>query len=191
MAQSLLKFVAIWFAAMLLAGAVFGFTTGAADTLNPSVSTDLTQQCSQTAGGFSDNRQAECLSRVQRDLASLAETTSSNLLFWHAITGILVLLVGVIFVIQIVQRDAVASGIPAFRSMRSPWFIHMLTVAIIGVVMGLLAYFVPFFGPWGALMSPAYGWGIPAAMVILWCLVFWLGTVIATPAKMKPSIPGA
>jgi hypothetical protein len=66
-------------------------------------------------------------------------------------------------------------------------------LSILGVAVGaaILAHVTEVFGQWATILNSARGWGIPAFMALVWPAVFWGGTFIGTPDKMKPSIPGA
>lgn len=190
MATHLFKFTAVWLVVALLVGAGLYFASGSSDSLNPSLEASRLANCQDAGGGFSGDQAQECLSQVQRSLTNLAEDTRSDLIYWHALTSLVVLLVGLGFILQIVQRGRTA-GVPAeFRSMRGTWFVYLMIIIGVVILFGVLAHFTEFFGLWGVLLDPARGWGIPAAMLVVWVFTYWLGSRVASPDKMKPSIPG-
>jgi hypothetical protein len=191
MIQAMFKFVAVWFAALLLTGAAVYFSSVSVDALDPVIEIERQKNCDMADTGFDSGGKAQCLEQVERYLESELADARSNLVYWHAMAGIMVLVIGLIFMVQIVQRSATA-GVPAdFRSMKGPWLGYLL--AILGVAVGAaaLAHVTEVFGQWATILNPARGWGIPAFMALVWPLAFWGGTFLGAPDKMKPSIPGA
>lgn len=191
MATYLFKFTAVWLVAALLAGAVLYFLSGSTDSLSASLEASRLASCEGAGGGFSGDLAQECLSQVQRSLAILAADTRSDLMFWHALTSLAVLLVGLGFVLQIVQRGRTA-GVPTeFRSMRGAWFAYLMVIIVLVMTFSVSVHFTEFFGDTFELVAPTRSWGIRATMLVVWVFTFWVGSRIASPDKMKPSIPGA
>ncbi|MBH5323306.1 hypothetical protein [Aurantiacibacter sediminis] len=184
------KFAGLWLAVMLVFGAILFFVNGSTDALDPTLETERLANCEGAGGGFSGNQAQECLTQVQRSLESLVDDTQGDIAFWHALTGLAVLVIGLVFVFQIVARGEKVGDPAGFRSMRGAWFGHALTIVIVTIGFAVLAHFSSYFGNWGQVLAPARGWGFPAMMVVVWLITFWLGTRISTPEKMKPSIPG-
>lgn len=191
MVQSLSKFSGIWLGVALLLGAVLFFTSGSPSSINPEVEATRLAACQGADGGFSGNQEQECLTQVERTLATLAVEVRSDLMFWHAMSALAVLLLGLLFMVQINQRATSASTPSEFRSMRGPWLGYVMAIGAVTLIFAVLSHFGAFFGAWAGIVSPARGWGIPALMVVVWCATFWLGSRSGTPDKMKPSIPGA
>lgn len=189
MAQSMSKYFAVWFGFALVLGLLLFFLNGTGESLNPAIHELRLQNCQTSGGGFSGDQSQECLSQVERALSVLAGETRSDLMFWFAMNALAVLLIGLLFVVRITQRNASAGSPADFRSMYGSWFAHLIFIAIACVLFGAIAHFGSFFGAWALVLSPARALGIPALMLAAWCLAFWLGTKLATPDKMKPSIP--
>lgn len=191
MVQSLSKFAGIWLGVALLLGAVLFFTSGSPSSLNPAIEETRLPACQVAGGGFSGNQAQECLTQVERTLATLAVEARSDLMFWHALSAFAVLILGLLFMVQINQRAVGASTPADFRSMRLPWLGYLLVIGAVSLVFGVLGHLGGFFGAWAGIVSPARGWGIPALMVVVWCATFWGATRTSSPDKMKPSIPSA
>lgn len=191
MIEAVFKFVAVWFAALLLSGAVVFFSSSGVDALDPAIEIERQKNCDKAETGFESGGKAQCLEQVERYLESELGDARSNLIYWHAMAGIVVLLIGAAFIVQIVQRSTTAGMISDFRSMKKAWFGHLLAVLFAVLIAGILAHVTDMFGQWATILNAARGWGIPALMVLVWPAVFWGGTLLGTPDKMRPSIPGA
>ncbi len=191
MAQSLAKFFFTWFGVFVVLGAALFFTSGSPSSLNPAIEQARQAACDSNGGGFSGNQAQECLVQVERTLAAMALEARSSLMYWHLLSAVAVLILGLLFMVQLNSRSATASTPADFRSMRGTWLGYVLAIGAIMLVFGILGHIGTFFGAWATILSPARGWGVPALMVLIWCATFWAGTRSAAPAKMKPSIPGA
>lgn len=191
MIQAMFKFVAVWFSVLLLTGGAVYFSSTSVDALDPAIEIERMKNCDKADMGFSSDGKTQCLEQVERYLESKLADARSNLVYWHTMAGMVVLVIGLIFMVQIVQRSATA-GVPAdFRSMKGPWLGYLLAILGVALAASVLAHVTQVFGQWAALLNPARGWGIPALMALVWPLAFWGGTLLGTPDKMKPSIPGA
>lgn len=191
MVQAMFKFAAVWFAALLLTGAAVYFSSSSVDALDPMIEIERQKNCDKADTGFDPAGKAQCLEQVARFLDSELADVRSDLVYWHTMAGIVVLIIGLIFMVQIVQRGATAGVTADFRSMKGAWFGYVLAILGIAVGAAVLAHVTQIFGQWATILNPARGWGIPAFMALVWPLTFWGGTFLGTPDKMKPSIPGA
>lgn len=191
MIQAVFKFVAVWFAALLLTGATVYFSSASVDALDPAIEIDRQKNCDRVASGFETDGKADCLEQVARYLESRLAETQSDLLYWHSMAGLAVLILGLIFMVQIVQRSTAAVGPADFRSMKGAWRGYLLAILAVTVIAAILAHFTNIFGQWAAAFGTGRGWGIPAFMALVWPATFWIGSRIGTPDIMKPSIPGA
>lgn len=191
MIQAMFKFVAVWFAALLLTGAVVYFTSGNVDALDPALETERLKNCDAASDGFGSDSKSNCFAQVERQLEATLADARSDLIYWHTMAGIVVLIVGLAFMVQIVQRSTTA-GTPAdFRSMRGAWTGYLLAIVAVALFAAILAHVTELFGQWATILNTARGWGIPVFMALVWPAAYWGGTALGTPNKMKPSIPGA
>jgi len=174
--------------ASLLAGAVIFFTHGEPSTLNPANEEQRLEQCDIPAEAFSDGSAEDCVASVQRALERDAEDTRSDMLTWLGGASLAVLLLGLIFMIKIVQRAETAGTRADFRSLRSDWFLYLGLVVVASIIAGVLAH-GSFFGGWAGALTSTRGWAIPAILLAFWAGTFVIGTKLATPQKMQPSIP--
>lgn len=191
MVQALFKFVAVWFAALLVAGVIIFFASSGTGALDPAIETSRVANCDGSAAGFGGGGVEECLGQVERQLESIIDDARSNLVIWHVVVGLVVLVIGLLFIVQVVSRSRTA-GVPAdFRSMKGAWLANLMAIIVVAVIAAVVAHFTEIFGQWAGLLSPAYGWGIPALMAVVWPATYWGGTALGTPTIMKPSVPGA
>lgn len=191
MAQSLAKFFAVWLGFALAIGAGLFLLNGDSTALNPSIEDALLKNCQEQNGGFSRDQAQQCLEQVGENLLSRVVEVRSDLMYWFALNAVTVLIIGLLFMVRINLRAEVVGSPDGFRSMRGPWFAHILAIGIVSVAFATLAHFSSFFSNWGNSLTQARGWGIPAFLIVTWCVAFWLATRFATPTKMKPSIPAS
>ena len=191
MAQSLLKFFAVWFGFAAIVGAVLFFTSGDGSSLNPAIEDAMLKNCQVQSSGFSQDQGQQCLEEVAQNVLARALDVRLDLMKWYVVSAFVVLIIGLLFVVRVRQRSETAASPSDFRSMRGPWFVHMLLIGLVAVMFAVLAHFGEFFSSWGANLTQARGLGIPTFLVVSWSLSFWLGTLFSTPIKMKPSIPGS
>jgi len=185
------KFLGVWLVTILVTAGVLFMVTGTPDTLSSGVRETQTaaQDCDNVAGGIADISQEECLETLARTLRSTAETAQSDILFWHFCFGLLVLVLGIVFMFQIMSKDAVAGTEEEFESLKGTWFIYLAGIVLVMIVATFLARILDPFGKWASLLEPALAWGIPAGIGLVWVVTYWVGTKISTPSKMQPSIP--
>jgi len=191
MAQSLSKFFAVWLGVLLAVGSALYFFTGDSGALDPSIEDSLLKACQTQSGGFSRDQSQQCLEQVPDTLLGKVLEVRSDLLYWFFLSALAVLVIGLIFIVRINHRSSRARTPDDFRSMRGEWYGHLLGIGIITVLFAVLAHFGSLFESWGIILTQSRGWGIPAALVVVWCLTFWLGSRWAAPTKMQPSIPGS
>lgn len=189
MIRAMFRFVVVWFAALFLTGVTLYLSSSSVDALDPAIEMERNNSCGKAGGGFGSDSNAQCFEQVERFLESELADAWANLIYWNTVVGILVLVIGLIFMAQIVQRSSTAGVTADFRSLRGVWLGCLLAIVAVALGAAVLAHVTEVFGQWATILNPARGWGIPAFMLLIWPIAFWGGTLLGTPDKMKPSIP--
>ena len=185
------KFIGVWLLALLVTAGLLFVMTGAPDTLSAAYTAEETRDraCDKQTSGITQIDEEECQEQLSADLRKTAQETQSNVLFWHFCFGLVVLVLGIVFMFQIMSKDEEAGTSEDFESLKGTWFIYLAGIVLMMIIATFLARLLDTFGTWAALLEPALAWGIPALVGIVWIVTYWVGTKIATPSKMQPSIP--
>jgi len=183
------KFLGVWLLALLVAAGLLAVMTGSRDTLSSKVRSDQVSLCDRTGDSVIEVSREDCLREKESVLRDIAEEAQGNIMIWHFTFGVVVLIVGAVFMFLIVSRDAEAGTQDQFESLKGTWFISLAGIVILMIIATFLARILDAFGKWAELLEPGLAWGIPGFVGLIWVIAFWAGTKIATPSKMQPSIP--
>ena len=186
--NGMLKFFAVWFAATVLAGLALAFTHGDPSTLNPANESLRLEQCEAAEGTFSGSTQQDCVEGVEAALQRDAEDAASDLMTWFGVASLGVLIIGGIFMSKIRARAKTAGTRSEFRSLRQDWFLYLALVGVLAIIAGVFAH-GGLFGAWAPELAPMRRWADLSLLTIVWAATYIIGTKLATPHKMQPSIP--
>ena len=185
------KFLGVWLVIGLICAAILFLLTGSSDTLSSTyrLAQTLGADCDNLVAGAAQVTQEECLQGLQRGLENEAAEAQSNLLSWFAIVWVIILAIGVFFMFLIMRADETAGMEEEFVALKDSWFIYLAVIVLMVIIATFLARYLDFFGRWPINLDALLAWGLPALVGVFAVLTYWLGTRIATPSKMQPSIP--
>jgi len=183
------KFLGVWLVAVLVTAALLFALTGTQDTLVSSLRSSEKAACDSASEGIVQVSKEDCLRNADETLNDIAQDAQADMLRWHFAFGVIVLLLGTVFMFQIVSADAVAGTEEQFTALKGTWFIYLAGIVLMMIVATFLARILDAFGKWATLVEPGLAWGIPALVGAVWIVSYWAGTKLATPSKMQPSIP--
>ena len=105
------KFLGVWLVAVLVTAALLFALTGTQDTLASNLRTDEKAACDNTSGGVVQISKEDCLRNADETLRDIAEEAQTDMLLWHFTFGVVILMLGTVFMFQIVGADAVAGAL--------------------------------------------------------------------------------
>ena len=183
------KFLGVWLVAVLVTADLLFALTDTQDTLSSNLRTDEKAACDNTSGGVVQISKEDCLRNADETLRDIAEEAQTDMLLWHFTFGVVILMLGTVFMFQIVGADAVAGTEEQFIALKGTWFIYLAGIVLVMMIATFLARILDAFGKWAAVVEPGLAWGVPALVGGVWIISYWVGTKLATPSKMQPSIP--